>query len=113
AAVDDHPGRVAHQDQVDAGHVCEAAARSVVRGDHHDLVAAPFHLGELRKWQLPGRPGGIALGLRLFAHLSSPSTRTLSIKRVEPTRTAAASTLASPRSSTSTYSGSSPFPEPR
>ena len=51
--------------EVDAGGVGEAAARRVVGGDHHDLVAAPLHLGELGQRQLAGRPGGVALGLRL------------------------------------------------
>src|SRR6185312_4963940 len=102
----------ADEDEVDARGVGEPAARRVVGRDHHDLVAAPLHLGQLGERQLAGRPGGVARGLRVVAHESSPSRRTLSIKRVEPTRTAAARTLASPRSSTSTYSGSRPFSEP-
>src|SRR6185312_9794534 len=103
----------ADEDEVDARGVGEPPARRVVGRDHHDLVAAPLHLGELGERQLAGSPGGVARGLRVVAHESSPSRRTLSIKRVEPTRTAAARTLASPRSSTSTYSGSRPFKEPR
>ena len=100
AAVHDHARRVADEDQVDAGLVGEPAARRVVGGDHDDLLAAALHLGELRQRQLAGRPGRVARGLG--AHVSSPSRMTLSIRRVAPTRTAAARTVASSRSTIST-----------
>ena len=48
AAVHDHAGRVADEDQVDAGGVGEPRARRVVGGDHDDLLAAAFHLVQLR-----------------------------------------------------------------
>ena len=80
----DHAGRVADEDQVDAGSVGEPPARRVVRGDHHDLLAAALHLHQLRQRQLAGRPRRVAR--RLVAHVSSPSRMTLSMSRVAPTR---------------------------
>ena len=50
----DHRRGVADEDQVDAGLVGDAAGRRVVGGDHHDLVAAPLHLGELGQRELAG-----------------------------------------------------------
>ena len=92
-AEDDHRGRVADEDDVDARVLGEPRAGRVVGGDHHDLLAAPLHLRELGQRQL-------ALGR--CAHFGSPSRTTLSIKRVLPTRTAAASTRWPSKSATST-----------
>src|SRR5439155_26868985 len=89
---------VADEDHVDAGVLREAGPGSVVGGHHHDPLAAFFHLRELRQRQLSFRD----------AHLSpfsvrpsqaeawhGTSTTTLSMRRVPPTRTAAARTLGS------------------
>ena len=48
----DHRGRVADEDHVDACVLGEPRAGRVVGGDHHDLLAAPLHLGELGQGQL-------------------------------------------------------------
>src|SRR5207244_2610243 len=80
----DHRGGVADEDHVDPGVLGEARAGRVVGGDHHDLVATLLHSGEFGQRQLAGGD----------AHWRSPSRRTLSIKRVEPTRTAAERTMA-------------------
>ena len=48
-------GRVADEDQVDAGRVGEPRAGRVVGGDHDDLLAAALHLGELGQRELAGR----------------------------------------------------------
>ena len=44
---DDHGRRIADQDHVDACILGEARAGCVVRGDHHDLLAAALHRAEL------------------------------------------------------------------
>ena len=74
----DHRGRVADEDDVDAGVLGEACAGRVVGGDHDDLVAAALHRGELGERQLSGGWG---------AHAGAPSRTTLSIRRTPPTRT--------------------------
>ena len=101
-----HGGRVPDEDDVDARVFCEPRAGRVVGGHHHDLLAATLLLPELGQRQLP---------LGRCAHLTSPflarpsqdeswhgiSRTTLSIKRVLPTRTAAASTFWPSSSATS------------
>ena len=52
-----HRCRITDEDQLDASLVGEQRARSVVRGDHRDLVAAALHLDKLGEWQL-SRSGG-------------------------------------------------------
>ena len=46
---DDHRGRVADQDDVDARLLGDLGGRVVVGGDHHDRLAGPLHLGEPRQ----------------------------------------------------------------
>jgi hypothetical protein len=82
-AEDDHRRRVADEDDLDARVLGESRSRRVVGGDHDDLLAALLHGGELGQ-------GELSLGR--CAHFVSPSRITLSIKRVLPTRTAAART---------------------
>ena len=96
-AEDDHCGRVADEDDLDARVLGEPRSRRVVRGDHDDLLAALLHGGELGQGQL---------SLGRCAHFGSPllvrpsqdeswhgtSRITLSMRRVFPTCTAAAST---------------------
>ncbi len=98
----DHRGRVADQDQVDAGVVGDAPRRRVVRGHHHDAVAAALHLADLGQRELARRgcPGsGLAWA---GGHGRSPFGRaTLSISRVEPTR-AATRSVGPSKSATST-----------
>jgi len=77
------------QDHLDAGLVGDARAGRVVRGDHHDLVAALFHLGQLGQRQLARRRRRGCWDARAGAH-DAPFSRTLSISRVEPTRVATA-----------------------
>ena len=78
----DHRRRVADEDHVDPRVLGEARARHVVRRHHHDPVAAALHLGELGE-------GKLSCGDTHVGHLSS-SRGTLSMRRVEPARTAAA-----------------------
>ena len=47
ATVHDHARGVADEDEVDACGIGEACARRIVRGQHHDLLAAPLHLLQL------------------------------------------------------------------
>ena len=98
----DHRGRVADEDQVDAGVVGDPPGRRVVRGHHHDAVAAALHLADLGQRQL-ARGGRAGCGLaRTGGHERSPFGRgTLSISRVEPTR-AATSRVGPSKSATST-----------
>ena len=88
-----HRRRVADEDDVHAGLVGQAAARRVVRRDHDDPLAALLHLHELGQRELArGGRGGCGL-TRPGAHeLSSSSRTTLSMRRMAPTRTAAART---------------------
>ena len=65
-----------------------------------------------RERQLPGCRR-VGASLRVGCSLSSPSRTTLSIKRVEPTRAAAARSLTPSSSRSSTYSGSRPLSAPR
>src|SRR6266566_7174936 len=114
-AEDDHRCGVADEDQVESGRVREPGAGRVVGGDHDDLLAASLHLEELGQGELSGcgcRRAGLA---RTGAHAGSlfwsrpsqaeawhgTSRITLSIRRVLPTWTAAASTRGS-KSATST-----------
>ena len=87
-AEDGHRGGVADEHEIGARLVRESPAGRVVRGDHDDRLPARLHLGELRDRELPGRRrrGSGLLGAN--AHHSSPSRTTLSMRRVEPTRTA-------------------------
>ncbi len=87
-----HRGGVADQDHVGAGAVGESPRRGVVGGDHRDRLPARLHLRELGDRQLAGRRGAVSWGTGAGAHGASPSRGTLSIRRVEPTRTAAART---------------------
>ena len=89
-AEDRHRRRVAHEDEVGAGLVGEAAGRRVVRRDHDDRLAPRLHAGELGDGELAGGGRAGCGGARACAHDSS-SSGTLSIRRVVPTRTAAAS----------------------
>ena len=98
---DDHRGSVADKDQVDPGRVRQPGAGRVVRSDHDDLVAAALHLEQLGEGELSGCGRGGAGVPGTSAHARSLSRITLSIKRVLPTRTAAASTRGS-KSATST-----------
>ena len=82
-AEDDHRRCVSDEDHVDAGVLREARAGRVVGSDHDDLVAALLHGGELGQRQLARRWG---------AHSRPPSRGTLSMRRMPPTRTAAART---------------------
>ena len=114
-AENDHRRGVADEDQVDSGRVREPRAGRVVRGDHDDLLATRLHLEELGESQLSGCGSGRAGLAWTSAHADSSfwsrpsqaeawhgtSRITLSIKRVLPTRTAAASTRGS-KSATST-----------
>ncbi len=89
-AEDGHRRRVADEDEVGAGLVREAAGRRVVRRDHDDRLAARLHAGQLGDGELAGGGRAGCGGARACAHDSSSSGR-LSIRRVVPTRTAAAS----------------------
>ena len=87
-----HRGRVADENEVCPCLVGEPATGRVVRRHHHDRLPPRLHLGELGQRQL-ARGGG--RGSRLLgsnAHGVSPSRGTLSMRRVEPTRTAPART---------------------
>ena len=86
-----HRGGVAHEDHVCARRVREPAGRGVVRGDHRDRRAALLHPEEIGDRQLAGGGGAVARRAGTCAHEAS-SRGTLSIRRVEPTRTAAART---------------------
>ena len=96
-----HRRRVADEDEVGARLVREPAAGRVVGGDHDDRLPARLHLGQLGDRELPGRRGRGCRPLRANAHGVSPSRATLSMRRVEPTRTAPARTGGS-KSATST-----------
>ena len=85
--------QVSDEDDLDARVLGEPGAGGVVGGDHDDLLAALLHGEELGQGQL---------SLGRCAHFVSPSRTTLSIKRVFPTRTAAARTFCPSRSATST-----------
>ena len=99
---DDHRGRVADEDHVDARVVRDPARRSVVRGDHHDAVATTLHLCELRQRELAGRRGAGCGLARAGGHERSPfGSGMLSIRRTEPTR-AAIARVGPSRSATST-----------
>ena len=91
-----HRRRVADEDQVGAGGVCEPAGRGVVGGHHRDRLVPRLQLCELGQRQLAGRRragGGLSgTGGHASSTVSLESRTTLSIRRVEPTRTAAART---------------------
>ena len=72
--------------ELDAGLVGDAPARGVVGGHHRDLLAAALQLEQLGQRQLAVGPDAYLLTI------GSPSRTTLSIRRVAPTRTAAART---------------------
>ena len=87
-----HRRGVADEHEVGAGLVGEPAAGGVVRGDHDDRLPPRLHLDELGQWEL-SRRGGRRRGLLWAdAHPSSPSRTTLSMRRVDPMRTAPART---------------------
>ena len=86
-----HRGRVADEHEVGPRLVRETAGRRVVRRDHHDRLPALHQRRELGDRQLPGRGRAGSRGAGTCAHRSS-SRGTLSIRRVAPTRTAAART---------------------
>ncbi len=88
---DGHRGRVADEHDVGAGLVGQAARRRVVRGHHHDRLAPCLQLDELGDRQLARRGSTRGGCSRPGAHAFS-SSGTLSIRRVDPTRTAAART---------------------
>ncbi len=100
-AEDGHRGRVADEHEVGARLVGEPSAGCVVRRHHDDRLAPRLHLCELGDGELAGSGGGRGGLLRSDAHGASPSRTTLSMRRVEPTRTAPARTGGS-KSATST-----------
>ena len=87
-----HRRRVADEDDVGAGRVGEPAGRGVVGRDHRDRLAARLELDELGQRDLAGRRRAGRGLARSGGHASSLSRTTLSIRRVEPTRIAAART---------------------
>ena len=87
-----HRGRVADEDHVGAGSVREPSGGGVVGRHHGDRLTARLQLGELGQSELPGRGRAGSGFARAGGHRSSSFRITLSISRVEPTRTAAAST---------------------
>ena len=87
----DHRCRVADEDHLDARLVGDASGGSVVGGDHHDPVAdAVFIWASSGSGSLPGA-GVEAAGVRGRVLMTLLSDRTLSIRRVRPTRAATAS----------------------
>ena len=102
-----HRRRVADEHELDARLVRQPRGRRVVGGDHRRSgrrgASSRASSGSA---QLPGR-GRRRAGVRGRVLIGSPSSRTLSIRRVEPTRAATASVGPS-RSATATYSGSIP-----
>ena len=88
---DGHRRGVTDQDDVGPCSVGKPTGRGVVGGDHRDRRVTRFHAGEIRDRQLAGRGGAVAGCARAGTHESS-STGTLSMRRVVPTRTAAART---------------------
>ena len=67
-AEDGHRRRVAHEDEVGAGLVGEAAGRRVVRRDHDDRLAACLHAGQLGDGELAGGRRAGRRGARACAH---------------------------------------------
>src|SRR5207237_6956527 len=92
-AEDDQRRGVTDEDEVDPCVLCKAGARCVVRRHHRDLLAAALHRGELGQRQFP---------CWWSAHELPPSSGTLSMRRMPPTRTAAARTRVPSSSKTST-----------
>src|SRR5262245_24149378 len=121
---DDHRGRVADEHDVDARLVDDLGRGVVVGGHHHDRLAGPLHLGELRQRHLPavlGHAGGlVAHSVASSSGLTPPggAITMLSIRRAAPTLAATAIRTGCPLSSAigerssaeraSTYSGSTP-----
>ncbi len=87
-----HRRRVADENEVCPSLVGELATRRVIRRHHHDRLPPRLHLGELGQRQLSGCRRGRSRLLGSNAHVVSPSRGTLSMRRVEPMRTAPART---------------------